>query len=227
MPKIAGKNDPFAALKREAEEQGITLTKAADGSFTASAADHDTLEEYADPRTLLDDMVAIIAMDNSDDLFTYSANEFEEAVVHVNGGESFTAATFAKAYAQAQESVIAKAKPVEETGTEKAKRYKAESKARGPTQDIVSEPRAEAEIIPPAKPNGPNGMSQDNVDISGVLAEACLDMARTLTELAGKLSSGDALLPFRGEGYTEEETPAPMSPRTTAPKTSGRSARGK
>jgi hypothetical protein len=220
LPKMKKADDPFALLQAEANENGIMLTRdTRDGTFAGSVSGGAALEEYADARELLDDLLAIKEMDSSDSLYSYDSNEFEEAVVTVNGGEAYTAPSFAAAFALAKESVLEKARPAPVV----QKANKAPSK-RGQTTEIESEflptpaPLAEAEILPAVKPNGGSKGSSAMAD---TLSEACLEMAQTLTALAGKLRSSDALLPFRGSEFEEDEKPI-TGTRKVLPKTAGR-----
>jgi len=234
MPKMK-KDNPFEALRQEAAEAGVTLAQAVGGTYTGFVTGGATLEEYANPRELLDDLLALKEMDATDSVYTYDSTEFDEAVVTVNGGESFTAPSFAAAFAAAKASVLEKAKPAkrgaklavveneddeDNDGGVDAPKPKRAKKAEShiSSEEVTGSAMAAPEILAPEKPNG----MHRTPDLSGTLAEACLTMAQTLTELAGKLQASDALLPFRGAPFVEEEPATPVSERKVLRTTRGK-----
>lgn len=188
------RKDPLDDLKAEAEEAGINLSRAEDGTYAAFVQGGASLDGYKDPRALLDDMLALTAMDAKSDVFVYDEDEqFGDAIVTVNGGGTFTAKTFAQAYAEALESLN---KP------------KAEPKARKPRKA-----KAEAEEAPK---NGaePNGTAEGEGAISmsdnvRIMVETLNTVGNTLLRAAQKLSASDALLPFVGEEFADDEKPLP------------------
>lgn len=172
------KVDPLDEIKTEAEENGINLSKAANGTYASACEGHMGLDSYEDPRALLDDQLAIVEMDGKDGLYLYDNADLDDGSpgysVAVTGGETFTDKTLAGAFAKAKESLLAKPK-------------------RGKTTDIDKTEVVSGEVLEPVKPKS-NGIERMQAD-TGSLAKACLDMAKILTDLAGTLANGPAV-PF-------------------------------
>ena len=177
------KVDPLDEIKAEAEEHGINLSKQANGAYAATCADHMGLEDYADPRALLDDMLAIVEMDSKDGLYLYDDTELDDGAfgykVEVTGGKTFTHTTLAGAFAQAKESLLAKRGKTTDI-----------DKTAVPAMEHIEDERVE--VLEPVRPNG---TGREKSEVAAQLAKACLDMAKILTDLAGTLTNGTTV-PF-------------------------------
>lgn len=194
------KDDGWNALKTEAEENGINLSKAEDGTFTAAVAGGHTLDGYADARACLDDMLAVIEMDERDDVYTYDNADEGGYKVEVIGGEGFVGDTLAAAFALAKESVITREQAA-----------KAPKKSAPKVVETIPEERTE--ILQAAKPNG----AEKVLDRFEQLAQGLLDIASTLTSVATALRSPTATIPFVQKGFEEgepEAAPAPTPARS-------------
>jgi len=168
------KVDPLDEIKAEAEEQGINVAKGANGTFTATCEGHIPLADYADPRALLDDMIALIELDSKPTIYTYDNAEDEDdgyVVTVTKSGDTFTNVSLAGALAEAKESVMTKT----------------------PVKRIKAEPAAiEGEVLEPVKPNG---TGREKSEVAALIAKGLLDVAKILTDLAGTLTNGTAV-PF-------------------------------
>lgn len=234
------KDDGFEAIKREAEEAGINMTRAADGTFSATIIGGASLDEYPDARELLDDMLAIVEMDEKDDMYAYDNGPMGGYQVAVTGNpKPFEHASLAGAFAMAKESLIPPvaekskrpafsenvsiqnepetfAKPAK-VGT--AKVVKGPELPPNPTiADVDAADAREPEILAPTKPNGQEKAQMRNDDLRETIAQGILDLASQLTVMATSLRASPGTIPFVQKGFAEgepaEETEAPQPARS-------------
>jgi hypothetical protein len=234
------KNDGFDEITREAEENGINLSRAADDTFSATIIGGATIDGYDDARALLDDMLAVQAMDEQDDLFAYDNGPMGGYSVAVTGVEKpFEHASLAGAYAMAKASLIppvAKRDKVAELkkayGVSESKQtlppnptiadVEAAEAKKPPSQEIknpdAENGRAEAEILSPTRPNGQERAQMRNDDLRETIAQGILDLASQLTTMATSLRASPGTIPFVQKGFEEgepaEETEAPPPARS-------------
>lgn len=215
------KDDGFEAIKREAEESGINLTRAADGTYSASIVGGSSLDEYADARSILDDMLAIQEMDEKDDLYAYDNGPMGGYQVAVTGNEKpFEHATLAGAFAMAKESLIPPVKPKRDKTTELKQAYGGvkEGPMLSPQPSVEEIDTKEAEILAPTKPNGQEKATMRRDDLVETLAQGYLDLASLLTTFATTLRASPGTIPFVQQGFAEGEpgevTEAPTPARS-------------
>jgi hypothetical protein len=239
------KDDGFEAIRLEAEENGINLSKAANGTYSATIIGGASLDEYDDARSILDDMLAIQEMDEKDDLYAYDNGPMGGYQVAVTGNDKpFEAATLAGAFAMAKESLIPKV-------VEKPKRLSAAAApakvSEGPmlsptpsieeidTKDVASSKKLytkdgkpvtyaeaglhepEAEILAPTKPNGAEKATMRRDDLVETLAQGYLDLASLLTTFATTLRSSPGTIPFVQQGFAEGDPDETEAPAAPAP----------
>jgi hypothetical protein len=205
MPLKKGKNDGFAELQKEADEAGIELTKTDDGYVASFEAEGGEVEwgPGENARAVLDDALALAAMEDKPDVFTYEEDGMGGARVKVEGIRgNFDAPTFASAYAAAQEAL------------EKSKAEVDKPKGRAkPKLAAVETDEPQAEILPPTKPNGertPERILGDG-DTLRRLGEGFNKLSETLKELADAMHRDEALIPFMGKEFSEDDPPAGKS----------------
>jgi hypothetical protein len=224
------KDDGFEAIRLEAEEAGINLTRGADGTFSAFIVGGASLDEYPDARGLLDDMLAVQEMDEKDDLYAYDNGPMGGYQVAVTGNpKPFESPTLAGALAMAKESLIPK--PVEKTGKKTFSQVVTTTqtpvmtKTLNPNQPIMAQIDTdggliedEAEILSPTKPNGAEAAQMRKDDLAETLAQGYLDLASLLTTFATTLRASPSTIPFVQKGFAEgepaEETEAPQPARS-------------
>lgn len=217
-----GKADAFAAIKAEAEENGITLTKTDSGEFMATYDAEDGEIEWGpgpDARAVLDDMLAMAAMEEEKDTYTYDEDGAGGARVTVAGIRGhFDADTFAAAFAAASEAVQkAKAeadKPKAKAGR-KAKIEAEENEAETAVSRRIAD-KIEPEVLPPLK-QAPNGGERSPERILGDsdtlrrLGEGFNKLSEVLKGLADAMHRDEALVPFMGAEFSEDDPPAATS----------------
>lgn len=224
------KDDGFERIKLEAEENGINLSRAADGTYSASIVGGASLDEYADPRSILDDMLAIQEMDEKDDLYAYDNGPMGGYQVAVTGNDKpFEHATLAGAFAMAKESLIPPVKPKTAPKVVEMKRVLPPSPTLADVDaadedagDVKAQhAAAEAEILAPTKPNGQEKATMARSDLAEAVAQGYLDLASLLTTMATSLRASPGTIPFVQQGFAEgepeevTEAPTPARSRIT------------
>lgn len=185
------KDDGFEAIKLEAEEAGVNLAKAADGTYAAAVVGGHSIDGYATARACLDDMLAILEMDERDDVYAYDNGDMGGYVVTVTGvSERFEDESLAGAFAKAKEAVVQATKPE------------------------VTPPVEPTEVIAPVKPNGAEKAQMRRDDLTETLAQGYLDLAATFTSLATALKAGEGVVPFVQQGFDEGEPEAAPKARS-------------
>jgi len=212
------KDDGFEKIKLEAEESGINLSKAADGTYSASIIGGASLDEYNDPRELLDDMLAVMEMDEKDDLYAYDNGPMGGYQVAVTGNDKpFEHATLAGAFALAKESLIpAVAKPAQKVVSKV--RSGPELPPNPTIADVeAADAKADAEILAPTKPNGAEAAQMRRDDLVETIAQGYLDLASTLTALATAMRASPGTIPFVQKGFEEGDAESQSEVATPAP----------
>lgn len=192
MPKVN-----VDALVQEAQKRGIMLTE--DPKSKVWRAEY----LYADERFVLDDptpegvfedMEALIAILSQDDLYDFEyLEDADRYSVTVNGvAEPFSAQKLRDAFAQAKESVMAKAKPVEQPKKRATRPTKAPEPEPEPVEEVHAEPVQAKPTSPPAGVQTPPVQSQapqSPTALPPVLVDALADLINSLTHLVQLVSA--------------------------------------
>lgn len=206
-----GKTDAFAPIKAEAEEAGISLVKTDSGEFIATYEAEDGEIEWGpgpDARAVLDDMLALVEMEDQKELYTYEEDGTGGARVTVAGIRGhFDADSFASAFAAAKEAVL---KAQAEADKPKGRAVKAARRAEAEPEPVTPEP----EFLAPTKPNGEERSVEKilgDSDTLRKLSQGFNKLSETLKELADAMARDEALVPFMGKEFSEDDPPAGKS----------------
>lgn len=212
---IRKKDTLSAALAKEAAAAGLEIVTEGDGTYSVTVPgteddDGNALELVDEsPRALLDDALAVLAMEADPETYSYDFDEDDRPLVEVQGiDEPFTADSLAEAFKQAAAYAGKRvAQPERKQRRGRAKAAVAEEPAPEP---VEAAPAPEPEVLPPASPNGASDSRRvADSDVCRVLIVGLREIAQAASNLADALGKEGDLLPFIGGKFAEDdEVPA-------------------